>query len=295
MSQVTAAMVKELREKTGAGMMACKKALVENDGDMEKAETAIAKAGLKKAAKSEGRTAAEGIIVVLSNADKLGMALEVNSETDFVGRDESFKAFAEKVGQIALSNNITDIEGLKSAEYEKGASVEEARQALIQKIGENIQVRRLSTIDGSGLNLGQYVHMGRIGVLVTLEGGDQDLAKDIAMQIAACKPEYISPDDIPSERKEKEKEIFVAQAKESGKPADIIEKMVQGKLNKALNEICLTGQPYIKDQDKLIGQLLKEKAASIKGYLRFELGEGIEKKQGMSFAEEVAAQVSGSK
>ena len=294
MAQVTAAMVKALREGTGAGMMTCKKALVESDGNMEKAELAIAKAGLKKAAKSESRTAAEGIIIAAVEG-KNAILLEVNSETDFVGRDESFKVFAEKVASIAVSKGIDNLEALKNETYGSEGTVEQARQTLVQRIGENIQIRRLALLTSEKGQLGYYVHMGRIGVVVSSTSSDETLSKDLSMQIAACKPEYLSPEQVPEDRIAKEKEIFVSQAQASGKPAEIIEKMVQGKLKKALNAICLTGQAYIKDQDKLIEQLLKEKAATVESYLRFELGEGIEKKQGPSFAEEVAAQVGGSK
>ncbi len=289
---ITAAMVKELRERTGAGMMECKKALTETGGDMEAAIEHLRKTGLAKADKKAGRTAAEGVIIMAQSDDgKTAVLVEVNSETDFVAKDENFKAFADKVAQIALNSGASTIEELLAAEYEAGKSVEQARQELIAKVGENIQVRRMVRVETEHM-IGAYIHGGRIGVLVEQEGGDAELAKDIAMHVAAINPAYVDADSVPAEVVEKEKAILVAQAEESGKPADIIEKMIQGRLRKFLAEITLLGQPFVKDGDITVEKLLKNKGASVKGFQRLAVGEGIEKKE-ENFAEEVMAQVKG--
>ena len=289
---ITAAMVKELRERTGAGMMECKKALTETGGDMDAAIEHLRKTGLAKADKKAGRTAAEGVVIMAQSDDgKTAVLVEVNSETDFVAKDDNFKAFADKVAQIALDTGATSIEELLAAEYESGKSVEEARQELIAKVGENIQVRRMVRVETEHM-IGAYIHGGRIGVLVEQEGGDAELAKDIAMHVAAINPAYVDADSVPAEVVEKEKAILVAQAEESGKPADIIEKMIQGRLRKFLAEITLLGQPFVKDGDITVEKLLKDKGASIKGFQRLAVGEGIEKKE-ENFAEEVMAQVKG--
>jgi elongation factor Ts len=286
---VTAALVKELRERTGAGMMECKKALVETNGDMDAAIELLRKSGLAKADKKAGRVAAEGKIVE-AQAGGNAVLVEINSETDFVAKDENFAAFADKVAQVALALGSDDVEALKAADVD-GQSVEEARQALVAKIGENVQVRRLTRIDSAGV-IGSYVHGGRIGVLVELEGGDEELARDLAMHVAALSPAYATADDVPADVLAKEKEILVAQAQDSGKPAEIIEKMVEGRLRKYLAEITLVGQPFVKDGDVTVGKLLEQKGASVKGFSRLAVGEGIEKKE-ENFAEEVMQQVAG--
>lgn len=288
---VTAAMVKELRERTGAGMMECKKALVETDGDIETAVENLRKSGLAKADKKAGRVAAEGKIMMAASQDGANAVMvEVNCETDFVAKDENFNAFANAVAGNALSMEGDDVAALMETDIE-GATVEQARQALVAKIGENIQVRRIVRIHADG-NLGQYVHGGRIGVMVDLSGGDAELAKDLAMHIAALNPEYVSADDVPADVVEKEKGILVAQAAESGKPPEIIEKMVSGRLNKHLSEITLLGQPFVKDSDIKVGKLLEGQGAKVLGFHRLAVGEGIEKKQ-ENFADEVMQQVQG--
>lgn len=283
-------MVKELRERTGAGMMDCKKALQEADGDIEAAIENMRKAGMAKAAKKAGRIAAEGVIIVKNGADNSAVMLEVNSETDFVAKDENFLNFAEAVAQTILESNPEDLEALASTSIAGGEeTVEEARQVLISKIGENINVRRFTIFRASGDRLGSYVHGGRIGVLVDISGGDADLPKDVAMHIAASRPVCVSEDDVPAELLEKEKSIFIAQAEESGKPADIIEKMVTGRMKKFIKEITLLGQPFIKDPDQGMDKLLADSEASVNGFVCYEVGEGIEKKV-ENFAEEVMAQ-----
>ena len=285
---VTAALVKELRERTGAGMMECKKALVETNGDMDTAIENLRKSGLAKADKKAGRVAAEGKVVVAQQGAR-AVLVEVNSETDFVAKDDNFLAFANAVAQAAL--DVDSVEALQSAALD-GASVEDARQALVAKLGENIQVRRMAGLSSEG-TIGSYIHGGRIGVLVELEGGDEELAKDLAMHVAALSPAYATADEVPAEVLNKEKEILVAQAADSGKPAEIIEKMVEGRLRKFLAEITLVGQPFVKDGDVTVGKLLDQKGASVKGFTRLAVGEGIEKKE-ENFAEEVMQQVAGS-
>ncbi len=285
---VTAALVKELRERTGAGMMECKKALVETNGDMDTAIENLRKSGLAKADKKAGRVAAEGKVVVAQQGAR-AVLVEVNSETDFVAKDENFLAFADAVAQAAL--DVDSVEALQAAALD-GASVEDARQALVAKLGENIQVRRMAGLSSEG-TIGSYIHGGRIGVLVELEGGDEALAKDLAMHVAALSPAYATADEVPAEVLNKEKEILVAQAADSGKPAEIIEKMVEGRLRKFLAEITLVGQPFVKDGDVTVGKLLDQKGASVKGFTRLAVGEGIEKKE-ENFAEEVMQQVAGS-
>ncbi len=288
---VTAAMVKELRERTGAGMMECKKALVDANGYMDAAIEAMRISGLAKAYKKASRVAAEGKVVQAVSADgKNAVMVEVNSETDFVAKDAGFNAFAGAVARNALDSNAADIDALMATAID-GASVEEARQALIAKIGENIQVRRFVRSETDHA-LGAYVHGGKIGVLVDVEGGDAELAHDIALHIAAMNPEFISDDDVPADIIAREKDILIAQAADSGKPAEIIEKMVTGRLRKHLAGITLLGQPFVKDGDVTVGQLLKQQGATVKGFERLVVGEGIEKKQ-ENFAEEVMQQVSG--
>ena len=284
---ITAALVKELRERTGAGMMECKKALVEADGSIETAIDNMRKSGQAKAAKKAGRVAAEGVILAKSG-DKTGVLVEVNSETDFVARDENFKKFSTEVVDVALENGTSDIEALNAASMPSGESVEEARANLVAKIGENITVRRVAKVDGD--TLGAYVHGGRIGVIVSLDGGDEDLARDIAMHVAASNPQFNTADDVDPAVIEKEKEIIKAQPDMEGKPADIVEKMMVGRIKKFVGEITLEGQSFVKDPSTTVGQLLKEKGAKVISYTRFEVGEGIEKKD-EDFASEVAAQM----
>ncbi len=290
---ITAALVKDLRERTGAGMMECKKALVETDGDIEAAIELMRKSGAAKAEKKAGRTAAEGIIAFKSSDDgKKAVMVEVNCETDFVTKGDDFQNFAAEVAQLALDNMPADIDALLGLTMASGDTVAEATKNLIAKIGENINVRRVvcKTTDGV---LGSYLHGGRIGVLVELQGGDEALAKDIAMHVAASNPACVSEDDVDPALIEKEKEIFTAQAAESGKPPEIVEKMVGGRIKKFLKEITLTGQPFVKNPDQTVEQLLKEAGATVTGFERLEVGEGIEKKV-ENFAEEVMAQAQGS-
>jgi elongation factor Ts len=288
---ISAALVKELRDRTGAGMMECKRALEETNGNIDVAIENMRKAGQAKADKKADRTAAEGLIIIATNAEMAAIA-EINCETDFVARDENFRSFAQAVSEVALLHKTDDVAQLIESAMSNGTLLEEARKTLVAKIGENIQVRRAKLVNAEGCRIGQYSHGGRIGVLVKVKGGDDQLAKDIAMHIAASKPQFVRPDDVSPDVIAKEKEIFVAQAKESGKPDDIIEKMVQGRIRKFLDEICLLGQPFVKDPDQTIAQLLSQNKAEIQTFVRFEVGEGIEKKE-VNFAEEVMAQVQG--
>ncbi len=288
---VTASMVKELRQRTGAGMMECKKALVETNGDIEAAIEFLRKSGLALADKKSSRIAAEGLVVLASNDDNSeAILVEVNSETDFATKDDNFLTFVKAVAGNALASDSDNVEALMSTDH-NGASLEIARQTLISKIGENIQVRRIARMNNSS-NIGAYVHGGRIGVLVALEGGDNDVARDIAMHIAALNPEFIDVDDVPAEILEKEKQFLISQAADSGKPADIIEKMVTGRMRKHIAAITLLGQPFVKDGDVTVAKLLEQNGASVKGFTRLEVGEGIEKKED-NFAEEVMQQVKG--
>lgn len=286
---ITAGQVKELRERTGLGMMKCKKALVEANGDVDAAIEIMRKAGEIKSVQMAGRIAAEGIVAV-KVADTNGIIVEINSETDFVARDDNFQTFAARVIEAALANPTSDVEALMQYEVD-GKTLEASRLELVTKIGENINVRRVDTLSADG-NTGAYVHGNRIGALVALDGGDAELAKDIAMHVAAMKPKFINPEDVSEDVVAKEKEIFTAQAKESGKPDDIIEKMIGGRIKKYLNEISLTGQPFVKNPDVTIGALLKEKNAKVTDFKCFEVGEGIEKKE-ENFRDEVMAQVKG--
>ena len=289
---VPAAAVKELRQCTGAGMMDCKKALVEAKGNLEQASEFLRKAGQAKADKRASRVAAEGRIVVSSDFT-VGrhVIVEVNSETDFVAKDDNFGKFAEHIGQCIL----TDIPGDTGALMEinvNGNTLEVTRQALVTKMGENISVRRFDILESSKM-VGSYVHMDRIGVLVEINGGDETLARDLAMHVAATSPHYVSTADISEEVLNKEREILAAQAVKEDKPAHIVEKIVEGRLRKYLNEITLVGQPFVKDPDKTVGTLLSEAGASVIRFLRYEVGEGIQKKQD-DFAQEVRGQASGS-
>ena len=284
--QITAAQVKELRERSGAGMMECKKALAENNGNVDEAMEYLRKTGLAKADKKAGRVAAEGRVVVAQAGGK-AVLVEVNSETDFVGKDENFVAFAGKVADAALSSGASDVESLKTVAM-NGATVEETRQALVAKVGENVQVRRMVRID-SAHTVGAYVHGGRIGVLVELKGGNEDLARGLAMHVAAMNPPYVSPDHVPADIVAKEKDIALAQVKESGKPAEILEKMIAGKLRKTLSEMSLTGQPYVLDTTLTVEAVLKKEGAEVLRFERLAVGEGVEKKE-EDFAAEVMKQ-----
>lgn len=289
---ITAAMVKELRERSGAGMMECKKALVETGGDIEAAIEHLRKTGLAKADKKAGRVAAEGKIISASSDDgKTGVLVEVNCETDFVAKDDNFLSFAEKVATIALDSGTTDVETLEAASMEGSTTVGEARQSLIAKIGENIQIRRIVKMEAKG-EVASYLHGGRIGVMLDSEGGEEALGRDLAMHVAAINPAFVNADQVPAEVLEKEKEILVAQAQDSGKPPEIIEKMVGGRLRKYLAEITLLGQPFVKDGDVTVEKLLKQHGATVHSFVRLEVGEGIEKKT-ENFADEVMAQVRG--
>jgi len=292
---ITAAQVKELRQRTGCGMMECKKALVEADSDMDSAAEALRKSGLAKADKKAGRVAAEGIVVVEVSGDGKNAAMvEVNSETDFVASKSEFQDFANAVVQRILNDAPADVDALLAMSLKDGGeTIEEARRSLIATIGENINVRRFVRREASSGALSSYLHGCRIGVLVELEGGDSGLARDVAMHIAASRPVCVDESGVSAETLDKEKAIFAAQAEASGKPADIIEKMVSGRIRKFLGEITLLGQPFVKDPDQTIGKLLKGAGASVPGFDRLELGEGVEKKT-ENFAEEVMAQVQGS-
>ncbi len=288
--QITAAMVKELRERTGSGMMECKRALSDVDGDMEAAIEAMRKSGLAKADKKASRVAAEGLIgIELSDDAKTAAIVEVNCETDFVSGGDEFAAFTANIAKRALADAPADVAALSELPLTDGDSIELTRKNMITKIGENIQVRRFERIEAVG-KMGSYKHGARIGVIVDIEGGDDELLKDIAMHIAATNPTCIDEAQVPAEMLEKEKAILVAQAEESGKPAEIIEKMIGGRIRKYLAEITLVGQPFIKDSDKTVGQLLKEKGATVHSFVRLGVGEGIEKKT-EDFAAEVMAQI----
>ena len=290
---VTASMVKELRERTGAGMMECKKALVETNGDIETAIDNMRKSGAAKAEKKAGRIAAEGLIVAKANDEgNLAAIVEINSETDFVARDESFKAFTQAVVDVALANKTTDIETLNAATLASGESVETARTNLVAKIGGNIGVRRVQIVEASEGALASYIHGGRIGVVVALKGGDKELAKDVAMHAAATNPMFIVAEDISEDVYNREKEIFTAQALDSGKPPEIVEKMIEGRMRKFAAEVCLVGQSFVKDPSITVGNLLKKANAEVASMIRLEVGEGIEKKED-DFAAEVMAQVKG--
>ena len=289
---ITAALVKELRERTGAGMMECKKALVETDGNIETAIENMRKSGQAKAAKKAGRIAAEGLIVLSFSDDNSKAAMvEVNCETDFVGKDENFSSFASAVADRVLAGGADDVEALMQLPLHEGeeTTVNQAREALVAKLGENMNVRRFASFDASQGKLVSYRHGVRIGVVLELEGGDEELGKDLAMHIAATNPVCLSEDQMPQELLDKEREIVTAQAKESGKPDNIIEKMVEGRMRKYLAENTLLGQAFVKDPDTTVAKLLKSRGANLIQYKRFEVGEGIEKKQ-ENFAEEVMAQ-----
>ncbi|MCP4431889.1 MAG: elongation factor Ts [Gammaproteobacteria bacterium] len=286
---ITASLVKELRERTGSGMMECKKALVECDGDIEAAAELMRKSGAAKADKKAGRVAADGVIKVSVSEDrKLAAILEINSETDFVAKDDNFQSFADQVMQAVISNRPGSVEELSTISLAGGQSVEEARQALIAKVGENIQVRRFEVVEPDQ-TVASYLHAARIGVLVE-SSVDADVTRDIAMHIAAANPQFIDENSVPADYVEKEKAILIAQAESSGKPMEIIEKMIQGRLKKFLAEITLMGQPFVKDPDQTVQQLVSKAGGSVNRFIRYEVGEGIEKKV-EDFAAEVASQL----
>ncbi len=294
---ITAAQVKELRERTGSGLMECKKALVETDGDIEAAIEAMRKSGLIKAGKKAGRVAAEGAIFMQTSADGRTVALlEINCETDFVAKSDDFKAFADRVMTQILEARPDDVAALSALPIEPGSdtTVDTARAELIAKIGENINLRRFELFSASSdeARVGGYLHGVRIGTIVELVGGDAALLRDIAMHVAASRPLAVTADDVPAELLAKEREIIRAQSEGSGKPAEIIEKMVDGRMRKYLAEVTLVGQPFVKDPDQTVGKLLDGAGARVVRFARFEVGEGIEKKD-ENFADEVMAQVRG--
>jgi len=290
---ITAALVKELRERTGAGMMDCKKALTETDGDMEAAIDLMRTSGAAKAAKKAGRVAAEGLVKVnISDDNKTATILEVNSETDFVTKGDAFIDFVDTLGALALKTKPSNIEEFLTKTLDNGDSLEKAREDIIAKVGENVAIRRVHTITVDNGIIGAYKHGERIAVLTVLEGGDETLAKDIAMHIAATRPECITEDELSADILEREKAIFVEQARESGKPDNIIEKMIVGRMKKFVNEVTLYGQAFVKDPDTTVGNLAKSNNAEVKSFVRFEVGEGIEKKE-ENFADEVMAQIQG--
>lgn len=293
MAEITAALVKELRERTGAGMMECKKALVEAKGNMEAAEDIIAKSGHRKAAKTASRTAAEGKILI-ANSHQATAIIEVNSETDFVARDESFAQFSQKVVEKVLEQGTDDVEKLLILPLEGNESVEDQRKKLIARLGENIQIRRIRYLKAQEKQrIGTYVHQNRIGAIALIEGGNDELAKELAMHIAAMKPQFLSPDEVPQKVIDREKDILIERAKQSGKPDNILEKIVAGQLQKFLSEICLIGQPFFKDPDQTIAAILKAANAKVLKMIRFEVGEGIEVNK-KSFEEEVMSAARGS-
>ena len=290
MATITAAMVKELRDATGAGMMDCKKALVAADGNMQAAIDAMRKSGAAKAAKKAGRTAAEGIITV-AQAGKKVVLVEVNSETDFCAKNAEFVTFAQKVADTALANNICDVEVLKNTQLD-GQTVAEGLTALVAKIGENLQLRRVALVEAKDdETIGLYVHSNkRIGVAVVLKGGDETIAKHVAMHVCASKPDFVHPEDVSAEVVEHERQVQIEIAMKSGKPQAIAEKMVEGRMKKFTGEVSLTGQAFVMNPEQSVGQYLKEHNADAVSFVRYEVGEGIEK-QAVDFAAEVQAQV----
>ena len=290
---ITAALVKELRERTGAGMMDCKKALNETNGDMEAAIDLMRASGAAKAAKKSGRVAAEGLVKVnISDDKKTATILEVNSETDFVTKGDDFIEFVNTLGALALKTTPKNIDDFLTQTLDNGNSLEKAREDIVAKVGENVSIRRVETITIDSGVIGTYKHGERIAVVSVLEGGDEALAKDIAMHVAATRPECVSEEQLDPELLEREKAIFVEQARESGKPDNIIEKMIGGRMKKFVNEVTLYGQAFVKDPDTTVGALAKANNAEVISFVRYEVGEGIEKKE-ENFADEVAAQMKG--
>ena len=285
---ITASMVKELREMTGAGMMDCKKALGETDGDMDAAVEFLRKKGMAGADKKAGRVAAEGVIAIAISDDKKKAAVvEVNCETDFVAKGDEFKGFADEVASIVLATGIVDPEAVLNENMASGSSIDEVRRGLVAKIGENMVIRRIELVESTG-EIGKYQHGEKIGVVVSMEGGNETLIKDIAMHIAAANPAAISEAELDAEMVEKERNFQIDQAKDSGKPMEIIEKMIEGRMKKFLKEMTLLGQPFVKDPDQTVEKLLGANSATVTSFIRFEVGEGIEVEE-KNFADEVAA------
>jgi len=293
--QITAAMVKELRERTGAGMMECKKALVEANGDMDAAIEAMRKSGMAKADKKAGRVAAEGVIVVaLSDDARTGAMVEINSETDFVANNDEFGDFADKVARCVLAGAPADVDALNALPLGEGGDRDVATvvRELVAKIGEKIEVRRFERHEAGDGRLASYLHGKRIGVMVEYTGDDEQVGRDVAMHVAASQPIALNEDEVPAEQLEKERALLVEQAKESGKPDEIVQKMVDGRMRKHLAEITLMGQPFVKDPDQSVGKMLQAAGADVRFFRRFEVGEGKERRE-ENFAEEVMAQVKG--
>ena len=294
MAEITASLVKELRERTGLGMMECKKALTETDGDLQKAEDLLRIKSGSKASKVAGRIAAEGTVSTwISKDGKTGALVEVNCETDFVGKDANFLGFASSVAELAGAKGVTDVVALMGEKLASGNSLEQARQELVMKLGENISVRRAAISANSG-EVSTYLHGNKIGVLVSLSGGSEELGKDLAMHIAACKPVALSADHVDASLIERERDIAKARALESGKPEAIVEKIVEGTVQKFLAEVTLYGQSFVKDDKKTVGKLLEENGATVNDFIMFVVGEGLEKRQD-DFAAEVAAQTAAAK
>ncbi|MGE4502155.1 MAG: translation elongation factor Ts [Thiomicrospira sp.] len=292
---VSAAMVKELRERTGAGMMDCKKALDETQGDMDAAIEFLRVKGMAGADKKAGRVAAEGVVAIAISDDKKKAAIvEVNCETDFVAKGDEFQTFANEVAAIVLNNGFTTLEALAEEKTTSGQTVDEVRRALVAKIGENMQIRRVETLETSSGEIGSYQHGEKIGVVVAMDNGNEALIRDVAMHVAATKPQAISSADVDQAVLEKERSVLTEQAKESGKPLEIIEKMIDGRIRKFLEEITLLGQPFVKDPDQTVEKLLKSHNAVVSRFIRLEVGEGIEKEV-LNFADEVAAAAAAAK
>ena len=285
---VTAALVKELRERTGAGMMECKKALVETDGDMDAAIELLRKSGQAKADKKSGRIAAEGMVIVRDKGDE-AIIVEVNSETDFVAKDENFATFVDTIADMVLNEAPADLEALNALSLD-GKTVAEARTDLVAKVGENVGIRRFQRISAPGGAIASYVHGSRIAAVVAYKGGDDEFGRDIAMHVSASAPMCVDESGVPAETLDNERRILTEQAEDSGKPAEIIAKMVDGRIRKYLAEITLLGQPFVKDPDVSVGKLAKQKGAEVLGFVRYEVGEGIEKKE-ENFADEVMKQI----
>ena len=291
MSNITAQMVKELRDRTGAGMMECKKALLDSSGDMDKAVEEMRKAGQAKADKKSSRIAAEGVITLsISDDNSIANMVEINCETDFVAKDENFLKFVKTISEVSLENYKGSVDDFNNSKHPSGKTIEEIRLELVSKVGENVKIRRVQNIKNDGNYMGHYMHGTKIGVAVVLQKENKELAKDVCMHIAAMKPRALNANDIPQEDLEKEREIFVAQAKESGKPDDIIQKMVDGKLKKYISEVTLVDQTFVKDNEITISKLLEKHDNSVLSFYRLEVGEGVEKKD-ENFADEVMAQI----
>ena len=291
MSNITAKMVKELRDRTGAGMMECKKALINSSGDMDKAVEEMRKAGQAKADKKSSRIAAEGVITLsISEDNKTVNMMEINCETDFVAKDENFLEFVKTLSDLSLQNYSGSVEEFYNSKHSSGKTVEEARLELVSKVGENVKIRRIQSINADNSYIGHYMHGSKIGVVVVLEKQNNELAKDICMHIAAMKPIALNSNDISPEDLDKEREIYLAQAKESGKPEDIVQKMVDGRIKKYISEVTLIDQAFVKDNEVTIGKLLEDNNNNILSFHRLEVGEGVEKKD-ENFADEVMAQI----